>query len=175
MCGAGMTTFTKIYNNTVLEDLEFIINEEFNLPIRYDDTYRGNAFFHIMPQGEELIEIRTDGALREYSLQITYFEKNYGTYTQRSGLDNRARVVERLKKLIRNNIAGVDDVVFFLTSNGKNFLTSNSLALVPAGDTELDWHHARIESIEYDEDAENNRYLTGTVDFRCVVEEIYTT
>lgn len=171
-----MTTYDKIYNSTIFEDIEFIINEEFNLPVMYDGTYKGNAFFQITPQGEELVEIRTDGALREYSLEIKYFEKNYGTYNKRSGLDNRVRVIERLKKLVRNNITGVDDTVFFVTVNGLNFLTSNNLALVPASDgDDYDWHHARIESIEYDEDVDNNRYLTGTVDFRCVVEEVYST
>ena len=168
-----MTTFNKIYNQTVLEDIEFIIDEEFNIPIRYDNNFSGNSFFQIIPQGENLIERRSNGDIREYSILITYFEKSYGNYTKKDGLDNRVRVVERLKKLIRNNIDGVDDDIFFLTVNGKFFITSEGQPLVPAGETDLDWHNARVESIEYSEDADNNRYLTGTVDFRCVVEEVH--
>lgn len=199
MYGAGMITFSRTYNQNILDNLYLIIQQEFeNIPIRFDSTFRGNAFFQLIPQSDELIELRTDGAIREYGLQIKYYEKNYGLYTKRRKLDNRVRVVERLKELIRINTASIVDILFFQTSDGKNlmtsdgsqftifrrpllitsddafFITSDNKAYAPKPEEiEYDWHNARLESVVYEQDEENQRYLVGSVDFRCVVEEVY--
>ena len=194
-----MITFNRTYNQNVLDNLSLIIQQEFeNIPIRFDSTFRGNAFFRLIPQSDELLELRTDGAIREYGLQIKYYEKNYGLYTKRRNLDNRVKIIERLKELIRINTASIVDVLFFQTSDAKNlltsdgdqftifrrpllitsddsfFITSDSLALAPKPEEiEYDWHNARLESVVYEQDEENQRYLVGSVDFRCVVEEVY--
>ena len=194
-----MITFNRTYNQNVLDNLSLIIQQEFeNIPKRFDSTFRGNAFFQLIPQSDELIELRTNGAIREYGLQIKYYEKNYGLYTKRRNLDNRVKIIERLKELIRINTASIVDVLFFQTSDAKNlltsdgdqftifrrpllitsddsfFITSDSLALAPKPEEiEYDWHNARLESVVYEQDEENQRYLIGSVDFRCVVEEVY--
>ena len=194
-----MITFNRTYNQNVLDNLSLIIQQEFeNIPIRFDSTFRGNAFFRLIPQSDELLELRTDGAIREYGLQIKYYEKNYGLYTKRRNLDNRVKIIERLKELIRINTASIVDVLFFQTSDAKNlltsdgdqftifrrpllitsddsfFITSDSLALAPKPEEiEYDWHNARLESVVYEQDEGNQRYLVGSVDFRCVVEEVY--
>ena len=194
-----MIEFTRIYNQNVLDNLSLIINQEFeNIPIRFDSTFRGNAFFQLIPQSDELIELRTNGAIREYGLQIKYYEKNYGLYTKRRNLDNRVKIIERLKELVRINTASIVDILFFQTSDGKNlfttdgnqftifrrpllvtsddsfFITSDNEAYAPKPEEiEYDWHNARLESVVYEQDEENQRYLVGSVDFRCVVEEVY--
>ena len=69
-----MITFNRTYNQNVLDNLNLIIQQEFeNIPIRFDSTFRGNAFFQLIPQSDELIELRTNGAIREYGLQIKYY------------------------------------------------------------------------------------------------------
>tara|TARA_R100000149_G_C5773118_1_gene72601 strand:- start:6 stop:593 length:588 start_codon:yes stop_codon:yes gene_type:complete len=194
-----MIEFTRIYNQNVLDNLSLIINQEFeNIPIRFDSTFRGNAFFQLTPQSDELIELRTDGAIREYGIQIRYYEKNYGIYTKRNKLDNRIKIIERLKELIRVNTASIVDILFFQTSDGKNLITSdseifnilrrpilvttndeffitsdNEAFVVKPENLEYDWHNARLESVAYEQDEDNQRYLVGSVDFRCVVEEVY--
>ena len=194
-----MITFNRLYNQNVLDNLSLIIKQEFeNIPIRFDSTFRGNSFFQIIPQTDELVELRTNGQIREYGLQIIYYEKNYGAYTKKSKLDNRVKIVERLKELIRINTASIVDILFFQTSDGKDFITSDDeqltifrrpllvtsddaffitnepKAFAPKPETiEYDWHNTRLESVVYSEDENNNRFLTGSVDFRCVVEEVY--
>ena len=194
-----MITFNRTYNQNVLDNLNLIIQQEFeNIPIRFDSTFRGNAFFQLIPQSDELIELRTNGAIREYGLQIKYYEKNYGLYTKRRNLDNRVKIIERLKELIRINTASIVDVLFFQTSDAKNlltsdgdqftifrrpllitsddsfFITSDNEAYAPKPEEiEYDWHNARLEAVVYEQDEENQRYLIGSVDFRCVVEEVY--
>ena len=122
-----MISYNKTFNQNVLDNLRLLIAQEFrNIPIRYDSVYRGNSFFHLTPRRDEIIELRSDGAIREYSILITYNEKERGRYVKNRSLDSRINIVERLKEIIRVNVASIDDFLYFVDSGGNNFLTSDS-------------------------------------------------
>ena len=45
-----MITYNKTYNENVLDNLRLLVAQEFrNVPIRYDNVYRGNVFFKLTP------------------------------------------------------------------------------------------------------------------------------
>tara|TARA_R100001244_G_scaffold46574_2_gene41644 strand:+ start:85 stop:672 length:588 start_codon:yes stop_codon:yes gene_type:complete len=194
-----MITYNKTYNENVLDNLRLLVAQEFrNIPIRYDKVYRGNAFFHLMPQRDEIVELRSNGAIREYSILLTYNEKEHGRYTKKRSLDGRINVIERLKEVLRVNVASIDEILNFVTSAGKYFLTSdgdqvrlikrpilitstdqffitsNGLTFtVYPGAQSYEWHNARLQSVNYDLESEHPSYLTATVEFKCLVEEVY--
>ena len=194
-----MITYDKTYNENVLDNLRLIVAQEFrNVPIRYDKIYRGNAFFQLIPQRDEIVELRSNGAIREYSVLLTYNEKERGRYTKKRSLDTRIDVIERLKEVLRVNVASIDEISNFVTSAGKYFLTSageqlrlikrpilitstdqffitsNGLAFTvyPAAQS-YEWHNAILQSVNYDLESEHPSYLTATVEFKCLVEEAY--
>ena len=194
-----MITYNKTYNENVLDNLRLLVAQEFrNIPIRYDKVYRGNSFFQLTPQRDEIVELRSDGAIREYSILLTYNEKERGRYTKKRSLDTRIDIIERLKEVLRTNVASIDEFSNFITSTGKNFITSdgdelrlirrpilitsldrfvidaNGLAFTvfPAANS-YEWHNARLDSVNYDLESEHPSYLTATVEFKCLVEEVY--
>jgi hypothetical protein len=194
-----MITYNKTYNENVLDNLRLLVAQEFrNVPIRYDKVYRGNSFFQLTPQRDEIVELRSNGAIREYSILLTYNEKERGRYTKKRSLDTRIDIIERLKEVLRVNVASIDEFSTFITSNGSNFLTSDGdeLRLIkrPIMITSLDkffiasdglaftvfpaansyeWHNSRLDSVNYDLESEHPSYLTATVEFKCLVEEAY--
>ena len=115
-----MIDFNKVYNKQVLDNLTLIMRQEFlKYPIRFDNKFIGNSFFKLTPLQDELVDLRTKGAIREYTIQITYNEKHRGRYTKGSGLNNRVRVIERLKEILRRNAASIDEFLQFTTADGK--------------------------------------------------------
>ena len=194
-----MISYNKTFNQNVLDNLRLLIAQEFrNIPIRYDSVYRGNSFFHLTPRRDEIIELRSDGAIREYQILITYNEKDRGRYVKNRSLDSRINIVERLKEIIRVNVASIDDFLYFVDSGGNNFLTSDSEELrilkrpilitstdqffitsddkaftVFPADFSYEWHNARLQSVNYDLERENANYLSSSMEFLCVVEEVY--
>ena len=194
-----MISYNKTFNQNILDNLRLLIAQEFrNIPIRYDSVYRGNSFFHLTPRRDEIIELRSDGAIREYSILITYNEKERGRYVKNRSLDSRINIVERLKEIIRVNVASIDDFLYFVDSGGNNFLTSDSEELrilkrpilitstdqffitsddkaftVFPADFSYEWHNARLQSVNYDLERENANYLSSSMEFLCVVEEVY--
>jgi len=194
-----MIDYNKTTNKSVLENLTLLIAQEFRQnPIRYDDNFNGNTYFKLTPIEDEIVDIRTNGAIREYTIEIQYSERRSGRYTRRSGLDNRVNTVERLKEILRRATASIELFLYYLTSDGKNFLTSDgedilitrrpllitsqddflitsdgkSFAVYPATYT-YDFHNARLESVNYDIESERPNYLTATAEFKCLVEELY--
>jgi hypothetical protein len=194
-----MITYNKTYNENVLDNLRLLVAQEFrNVPIRYDKVYRGNAFFQLIPQRDEIVELRSNGAIREYSILVTYNERERGRYTKKHSLDKRINVVERLKEVLRVNVASIDEVANFVTSAGRYFLTSDgdqvrlikrpilitstdqffitsdglAFTVYPAGQS-YEWHNARLDSVNYDLESEHPSYLTATIEFKCLVEEVY--
>lgn len=194
-----MITYNKTYNENVLDNLRLLVAQEFrNVPIRYDKVYRGNAFFQLIPQRDEIVELRSNGAIREYSILVTYNERERGRYTKKHSLDKRINVVERLKEVLRVNVASIDEVADFVTSAGRYFLTSDgdqvrlikrpilitstdqffitsdglAFTVYPA-DHSYEWHNARLDSVNYDLESEHPSYLTATIEFKCLVEEVY--
>ena len=187
-----MITYNKTYNENVLDNLRLLVAQEFrNVPIRYDKVYRGNAFFQLIPQRDEIVELRSNGAIREYSILVTYNERERGRYTKKHSLDKRINVVERLKEVLRVNVASIDEVANFVTSAGRYFLTSDgdqvrlikrpilitstdqffitsdglAFTVYPA-DHSYEWHNARLDSVNYDLESEHPSYLTATIEFK---------
>ncbi len=166
-----MIDYNKVYNKQVLDNLTLIMRQEFlKYPIRFDNKFIGNSFFKLTPLQDELVDLRTKGAIREYTIQITYNEKHRGRYTKGSGLNNRVRVIERLKEIhlvvFRRPLLVTSQDQFFITSDNKAF------TLFPQILT-YDWHDATLESVNYDTESENPSYVSATADFKCLVEEIY--
>ena len=194
-----MIDYNKTTNKNVLENLTLLIAQEFKKqPIRYDDNFNGNTYFKLTPIEDELVDIRTDGAIREYSIEIQYSERLSGGFTRRNHLDNRINTIERLKEILRRSTASIDLFLNFVTSDAKDFLTSDGdqvlitrrplfltsqdqFFLTSDGkaysvypDTYIyDWHNSRLESVNYDVESERPNYLTATADFKCLVEELY--
>ena len=104
-----------------------------------------------------------------------------------------------MKEVLRVNVASIDEFSYFITSAGRNFLTSDSEELrlikrpllitsldqfvitsdglaftVYPADHSYEWHNARLDSVNYDLESEHPSYLTATVEFKCLVEEVYT-
>jgi len=194
-----MIDYNKTTNKSVLENLTSIIAQEFRKkPIRYDDSYNGNTYFKLTPIEDEIVDIRTEGAIREYTIEIQYTERKVGRYTKRDSLDGRVNTIERLKEILRRATASIELFLYYVTSDGENFLTSagedvliakrpllitsqddffitsdgKAFAVYPAALT-YDWHNARLESVNYDPESERPNYLTATADFKCLVEELY--
>ena len=75
-----MIDYNKTTNKSVLENLTSIIAQEFRKkPIRYDDSYNGNTYFKLTPIEDEIVDIRTEGAIREYTIEIQYTERKVGS------------------------------------------------------------------------------------------------
>lgn len=194
-----MITYNKTLNSNVIENLTYLLNTEFEgTPIRYDDRFNGNQYFKITPIEDNVIDLRTDGVIREYSIEIQYTQKHIGRFTKRKSLDKRINTVERLKEILRQNTASVEEVLYLKGSDGKDFITSDNnnfviikrpilmtsqgqyfLTADPAAYTvesalqTYEWHQAQLDSVVYDVISDRPNYLTATVEFKCLVEEVY--
>ena len=176
------------------------MSDEFrNTPIVYTDQFKGNTYFTIMPIEDTVIDLRTSGAIREYTLEIKYFQKKGGRYTKNKDFDSRIDIIERLKEILRRNTASVEQFLYMITKDGEDFLTSdssnfvilkrpyyktnqeqflitsNGLGFTAEPEVEsYQFHNARLESVNYDTDSENPNYLSTTALFKCLVEEVYS-
>ena len=194
-----MITYNKTLNSNVIENLTYLLNTEFEgTPIRYDDRFNGNQYFKITPIEDNVIDLRTDGVIREYSIEIQYTQKQVGRFTKRKSLDKRINTIERLKEILRQNTASVEEVLYLKDSAGKDFITSddNNFVIIkrpilitsqdqyfitadPAAFTlesalqTYEWHQAQLDSVVYDVVSDRPNYLTATVEFKCLVEEVY--
>lgn len=195
-----MITYNKTFNRNVLENLTGLLSDEFrNTPIVYTDQFKGNTYFTIMPIEDTVIDLRTSGAIREYTLEIKYFQKKGGRYTKNKDFDSRIDIIERLKEILRRNTASVEQFLYMITKDGEDFLTSdssnfvilkrpyyktnqeqflitsNGLGFTAEPEVEsYQFHNARLESVNYDTDSENPNYLSTTALFKCLVEEVYS-
>ena len=194
-----MIDYNLTTNKNVLQNLTTLINGEFRTAaIRYDDKYSGTSYFKLTPVEDNVVELRTKGVLREYSVTIQYFEKQIGRYTKTKSLDNRINIIERLKEILRQNTASIDEFVYLVDANGADFLTSDSDNFVivkrpylitsqddyfitadtlafttfPVQHT-YEWHQAQLDSVVYDAVSDRSNYLAATADFKCLVEEVY--
>ena len=194
-----MITYNKTLNSNVIENLTYLLNTEFEgTPIRYDDRFNGNQYFKITPIEDNVIDLRTDGVIREYSIEIQYTQKQVGRFTKRKSLDKRINTVERLKEILRQNTASVEEVLYLKDAAGNDFITSddNNFVIIkrpilmtsqdqyfitadPAAFTlesalqTYEWHQAQLDSVVYDVVSDRPNYLTATVEFKCLVEEVY--
>jgi len=194
-----MISFNKTFNSNVITNLTYLLNAEFEgTSIRYDDNFNGSQYFKLTPMEDNIVDLRTDGVLREYSIQIQYAQRQVGRYTKRKSLDKRINIVERLKEILRQNTASVEEILLLTTSDNKSFVTSDSNNFViikrpvlmtsqnqyfltsdPAAFTlespiqTYEWHQAQLDSVVYDIISDRPNYLTATAEFKCLVEEVY--
>ena len=131
-------TFTNILFSNILEPLATLVNNEFNIPVYYDE-HRGNSSFIFTPQSDDLVTQLSYGTQREYNIEINYQLKLGGTYNKNS-IKQVSNIMERLKRLINNNT---------ISNNGSEFFDAN------------------ISGIEYQQDEDDASILRGVATFNC--------
>ena len=131
-------TFTNTIYDDIMDSLATIINDEFSVPVYYDEHKPPQSFL-LIPISDELITHLSSGMEREYSIQINYQLKFGGQYTK-NNLKQVSNTMERLKRLIFNNIS---------YSNGDK------------------WFDASLSSIEYETDEDDSTLLRGLGTFNC--------
>ncbi len=132
------TDYTNILFTNILKPLATLVNNEFNIPVYYDE-HRGNSSFVFTPQSDDLVTQLSYGTQREYNIEINYQLKLGGNYNKDS-IKQVSNIMERLKKLINSNT---------ISNNGSEFFDAN------------------ISSIEYQRDEEDISLLRGVVIFNC--------
>ena len=135
-------SYTNVIKTNVLDSLEKILEDEFNLPVGYKNI--GNESISIMPQSDDLVELISNGQVRSYSILISY-EMNKGGEFE-NNMDHLSKRAERCKRIIHNNTA-------YAPSSSYKF------------------HDGRIESIEYEQDPDSPEILRANMTFNCIVTE----
>ena len=131
-------TFTNTIYDDVIDSLATIINDEFTIPIHYDE-HRGNQSFLLTPESDTLLEHLSSGISREYSISVEYQVKSGGTYNKNS-FKQVSNIMERFKRLVFNNI---------------NYSSGTS------------WFDGRITDIDYSRDEDDETLLKGVATFMC--------
>ena len=131
-------TFTNTIYDDVIDSLATIINDEFVIPIHYDE-HRSNQSFLLIPESDTLLEHLSSGISREYSISVEYQVKSGGTYNKNS-FKQVSNIMERFKRLVFNNI---------------NYSSGTS------------WFDGRITDIEYSKDEDDETLLNGVATFVC--------
>ena len=131
-------TFTNTIYDDIMESVATLINDEFSIPVYYDDHKPPQSVL-LMPQADNLVTHLSSGMERAYDIEINYQLKMGGQYTKNS-MKQVSNVLERLKRLIFNNIS---------YSGGAK------------------WFDASISSIEYERDEDDPSLLRGIGLFNC--------
>lgn len=103
----------------------------------YYDEHRGNSSFLITPQSDSLVTQLSYGTQREYDIEINYEVKFGGAYNKNS-IKQVSGIMERLKRLINSNTS-----------------------------FENKWFDARISSIEYERDEDDQSLIKSIAIFNC--------
>lgn len=131
-------TFTNTIFDDIMETLATLINDEFNISVMYDEHKPPQSFL-LIPESDTLVTNLSSGVQREYAIEINYQVKLGGQYTKNS-LKQVTAIIERLKRLIRNNIS---------YQNGSI------------------WFDANIINITYERDEDDKSLLRGIANFNC--------
>ena len=131
-------TYTNTIYDDVMESLATLINDEFSIPVYYDEHKPPQSFL-LTPQSDNLITHLSSGMERAYEIEINYQLKSGGQYTK-NNMKQVSNIMERLKRLIFNNIS---------YSSG------------------VKWFDAGIISIEYERDEDDESLLRGIGIFNC--------
>ena len=131
-------TFTNTIYDDVMESLATLINDEFSIPVYYDEHKPPQSFL-LTPQSDNLVTHLSSGMERAYEIEINYQLKSGGQYTK-NNMKQVSNIMERLKRLIFNNIS---------YSSG------------------VKWFDAGIISIEYERDEDDESLLRGIGIFNC--------
>jgi hypothetical protein len=131
-------TFTNIVFDEILENLNKIINDEFNIPVYYDE-HKGNQSFLLIPESDELVTNISSGMQRQYNVIINYELKSGGKYTKNT-IKQVSNVMERLKRLVYDN---------------------------KIQNTGAEWFDAQISTINYEIDEDDKSLVRGIANFNC--------
>ncbi len=137
------TDFTNIIFDEIIEKLALIINNEFSVPIYYDE-HKGNQSFVLTPQSDELVTYLSSGVQRAYQVEVNYQLKIGGQFTK-NNMKQVSNIMERLKRLVYNERT---------QSNGS------------------EWFSANISSVEYERDEDDSTLLRGIAIFECQNTEV---
>ena len=98
-------TFTNHLDTNVLSSLQELISAEFTQPVYYDNEYeqRGTNWFNLVPVTDELEEDFSNSHTRAYEVLIQYYRIVSGDRRKDSHIDTVSAIMERLKRLVRNN------------------------------------------------------------------------
>ena len=109
-------TFTNHLDTNILSPLEALLAAEFTLPISHDIDYvqRGTNWFNLQPLTDTIEEEQANGHTRIYEVLVQYYRMVGGEYKRDTHIDTLASIMERVKRLIRNNTS--HETYFF---NGK--------------------------------------------------------
>lgn len=98
-------TFTNNLSHNILSPLEALLKAEFTIPVCYDVDYvqRGTNWFNIKPVNDVVAEDLASGHIREYEINIQYYRVVSGQHRRDTHIDLVSAIMERVKRLIRNN------------------------------------------------------------------------
>jgi len=98
-------TFTNHLATNILSPLEALIKAEFTIPVCYDVDYvqRGTNWFNLRPISDEVVEDLASGHIRNYEVNIQYYRVVSGQHRRDTHIDSVSAIMERVKRLIRNN------------------------------------------------------------------------
>jgi len=98
-------TFTNHLSTNILSPLEALIKAEFTIPVCYDVDYvqRGTNWFNLRPVSDEVVEDLASGHIRNYEVNIQYYRVVSGQHRRDTHIDSVSAIMERVKRLIRNN------------------------------------------------------------------------
>mgnify|MGYP003116825867 FL=1 len=122
-------TYTNHLDVDILSPLQEILNGEFTQAVSFDTDYvaRGTNWFNLVPVSDNTLEELSNGHIREYEILVQYYRILSGQSRKDTHIDATSNVIERFKRLIRNNTSYSD-------SNGQRFF------------------NGRLESINYQPD-----------------------
>ena len=125
-------TFTNHLDENILSPLKELINGEFTQPVSFDYEYvaRGTNWFNLVPVSDNTLEQLSAGHIREYEVLVQYYRITSGQVTKNSHIDPVSSILERFKRLIRNNTS-------YTNSSGQKFF------------------NGRVENINYRPENEN--------------------
>ena len=131
-------TFTNIIFDEIIENLAKLINDEFNIPIHYDE-HKGVQSFLLTGLSDDFVTNLSTGVQREYAVEVNYQLKIGGQYTK-NNIKQVSNVMERFKRLVFNNK---------ILSNGS------------------EWFDAQVSSINYEQNEDDETLLNGIANFTC--------
>ena len=131
-------TFTNIIFDEIIENLAKLINDEFNIPVHYDE-HKGVQSFLLTGLSDDFVTNLSTGVQREYAVEVNYQLKIGGQYTK-NNIKQVSNVMERFKRLVFNNK---------ILSNGS------------------EWFDAQVSSINYEQNEDDETLHNGIANFTC--------
>jgi|8_EtaG_2_1085327.scaffolds.fasta_scaffold14165_3 uncharacterized membrane protein len=122
-------TYTNHLDVDILSPLKELLNGEFTQSVSFDPEYvaRSTNWFNLRPIADNTLEDLASGHIREYEVLVQYYRIMSGQSSKDTHIDVISNIIERLKRLIRNNTS-------YTNSDGQKFF------------------NGRLETIDYQPD-----------------------